>query len=146
MIPPAQLPSNEEIGVLRLIEVFVRKQHLLLVEFRANLGLNADRLSLRKYSPVSVNVLKYVWTTAVHGAGVSFTNSTTNEFIDVHVGLFDSDQAFDAWRLEAYAESIHSTIQDTGRALELLAAKGLIRRHSTLPKHYELLLSQKLSE
>jgi hypothetical protein len=78
------------------------------------------------------------WTVSVHGTGVLFANSKTNEVIDVHTGLVGSDRAFDAWRLETYARSIRSKIIKFEPILIQLLKKYLIHVHPTIPKHYEL--------
>ena len=96
-------------------------------------------LSLRRLAPESISTFDGTWAIGVHGVGVRFANTKSREVVDVHVGLFDAESAFDAWRLEEYAQSIRSELSHFGPILERLAAKGVIRRHESLANHYELI-------
>jgi hypothetical protein len=84
-----------------------------------------------------IDALDATWAVVVHGVGIRFANTETGEVIDVHVGLFDAPGAFDGWRMEQYAESIHSDLRDFGSILERLASEGVISRHPSLANHYE---------
>jgi hypothetical protein len=141
---PAPSLIGEELRGLDLIESLVRKQQALVREFRAALGDDANELTLRACAPGSVHALDETWSVAVHGVGVRFTNAKTGEAIDVHVGVFESDRAFDAWRLEEHAESIHAKPRRFEPIIEQLASKGVVRRHKTLANHYELLNDQEM--
>jgi hypothetical protein len=133
--------SDEELGILRLIDSLIQKQHALLPAFRAVLGKNTSVYSMKKNSPDSISVLGESWAIAVHGVGVRFSNVKSGEVVDVHVGVFDSENAFDAWRLESYANSISYGECDFKRILDQLAAKKFIQNHKNIPMHYELIVS-----
>jgi hypothetical protein len=122
-----------------MIKTLVRKQQALVREFRSALSADADVLTLRMCAPKSISAFDGTWAIGVHGVGVRFANTKSKEVVDVHVGLFDADAAFDAWRLEEYAQSIRSELNHFEPILERLAAKGVIRRHELLANHYELI-------
>lgn len=131
--------SDTDVIGLKVIRALVRKQRFLVREFRAALSGDANELTLRRLAPKSLSTYDGSWDIGVHGVGVRFANTRSKEVVDVHVGLFDADGAFDAWRLEEYAQSIHSELDNFEPILERLAAKGVIRQHKSLENHYELL-------
>jgi paraquat-inducible protein B len=124
---------------MKVIKALVHKQRFLVREFRAALSEDANQLTLRRLAPKSLSTFDGTWAIGVHGVGVRFANTKSKEVVDVHVGLFDADSAFDAWRLEEYAQSIHSELDNFEPILERLAANGVIRQHESLANHYELL-------
>ncbi len=138
MKPSERIPSGNEIEALSIINSFVGRQRALVIGLRGKLGKNPDVFSLRTFAPKMIDALDDTWALAVHGVGVRFVGTKTGAVVDAHVGLFDSPDAFDAWRLESYAESIRSGLEDFGPILERLASKGLVSRHESLANHYEL--------
>ena len=138
MNPSVLSLKNEEIKTLQIIEALVRKQNILVNELRANLSGNSDVFALRESAPDTIHAFDETWAVAVHGAGVRFTNTKTKEVVDMHVGIFDHADAFDTWRLEEYAESIHSELQRVESIIERLVSEGVIQKHRSLAGHYEL--------
>jgi hypothetical protein len=57
------------------------------------------------------------WEFQKHGAGVSFSKTSTGTVIDAHIEMFDAPDAFDAWRLVQYFES--SCVESVGYQNEL---------------------------
>lgn len=145
MKPSELVLTSHETEVVSIIHSFVEKQHGLVDRLREKLAGDFDVFSLRKSAPGMIDALNDTWAVAVHGVGVRFTGTKTEEVVDAHVGLFDFPDAFDAWRLGLYAESIHSEPEDFGPILERLASKGVISRHQSLPNHYELALFHDMS-
>ena len=141
MKPPELILNSNESQAIDIVGLFLNKQRALVGGLKTELGENIDVFSLRKCAPKMIDALDATWSVAVHGVGVGFTNTTTGEVIDVHAGLFDAPDAFDAWRIEQYAESIHSDLKDIGLILEHLASKSVVLRHPSLANHYELPVS-----
>jgi hypothetical protein len=138
MKPSEAILIGSEAEALFTIHSFTNKQIALLDILRERLRGNFDVFSLRNRAPRTIDALNDSWAIVVHGVGVRFTNARTEEVVDAHVGMFDFPDAFDAWRLELYAESIQSELEDIGPILERLASKGVICPHGSLANHYEL--------
>ena len=139
MNPSVVSLKNEEIKTLQIIEALVRKQNFLVDELRANLSGNLNVFALGESAPATIHALDETWSVAVHGVGVRFTNMKTKEVVDMHVGILDHADAFDTWRIEEYAESIHSELHGFESIIERLVSEGVIQKHRSLAEHYELL-------
>ena len=97
MNPSSLSLSGTDARGLNVIKALVHKQKALVRELRAALSADTDVLSLGRLAPKSISTFDGTWAIGVHGVGVRFANTKSREVVDVHVGLFDAESAFDAW-------------------------------------------------
>ena len=117
---------------LQLIREYVILQEKLVLEAVSKLDPAATEFDFEYSLPPTITIDGTVWSTKAHGAGVMFVNSRTRTIVDVHVGFMDSPNAFDAWRLVQYCESILGTNEDFTSwqyTLDELARNGRIIPH-----------------
>lgn len=129
---------NAELSIIRS---YVEKQAALVDCVKERLDGSIGKFDLRNAVPASVKTNGIAWTLSPHGLGVCFKSEATEEVIDVHVGFLDAPNAFDAWRLALYCESLHLRQRDHSewdRTLLNLAACQSIIPHAVHSKHYVL--------
>ncbi len=126
---------------LEFIRGYVKKQKRLVESVVSQIDESTDEFGLEDTVPEFVTVDGSGWSIIAHGLGLLFVNKQSGEAVDVHVGVLDASDAFDAWRLQEYCESIGWEEIDVNRwpsILGSLLVAGSIKRHEHRPNLYVL--------
>ncbi len=93
--------------VAAILLVFVELQSNLISTFQQRFPQIIDSEYLLN-SPRSGSILSQEeeWQFQRHGVGICFAGQKSSKVVDAHVGMLEYPQAFDAWRLFQYFESI----------------------------------------
>ena len=128
-------------NTIDLIQSLISKQKNLTRSLHSQSSAIIDEITLRYHVPCFIKVGRQTWATKVHGIGILFKNTSTGEIIDMHVGVLENPDVFDAWRLFQYSESIKGKNHGYNvwcKVLEDLATEGMIIPDAKYYRHYTL--------
>lgn len=93
--------------VLPVIVDFIEIQKQLVSAFiQEHIQNNQSNFLINCPKSGYLNVLNYKWYFQRHGNGVCFSEHESGQVVDVHVKMVEYPDAFDAWRLSQYFESV----------------------------------------
>lgn len=133
--------NDRRILRLKRIHDFVDVQYKLISMTRAQLAPSITEYDLKDALPSTIVVDGTTWCLGVHGIGVRFVNAQTSVVVDVHVGMFDAPDGFDAWRLTQYDESLSKAAENVSswsQTLAELVRDGFIELHPSRSRHFRL--------
>lgn len=124
---------------LEIIRQYAEKQSLLVRELIANSPNDVNEFNLKYKTPSEVDAFGVSWRVIPHGVGIQFNNCQNGEVVDVHEGLFDAPDAFDAWRIEEFSNSLKTLEKiDWPVVLSDLEVRGDIAAHPNYRNHFVL--------
>lgn len=99
---------SKSVEAVKIILEYVELQTHLLSEFWQLYPNFKNANSLFNFPSAGYIVAQdEKWEFQRHGKGMCFTATQSEKIVDIHVGLREYPQAFDAWRIVQYIESIH---------------------------------------
>ncbi len=140
-----------DMDLMGIIREYCRLQGSLVAAFLAETNPRDERyfLDVGRRGAVSVDGRKWDWHR--HGGGVAFVDAATGETVDPHVGMVESPEAFDAWRLVTYLQSkgiaevsygsSSAAVADeleVERLIEIATASGVLTPSDDAPPLYTL--------